>query len=530
MADLSDPSHSLPPPVPASEPPFEEPGGLAAMLAHVLLSRPARYVACWLVALAAAGFAAEQAWDCWNDPQRRDGNWGHCTIDFCGQYLMARMFATGHGRELYSRKVQEQVLAPVLPDSDGRPEGPSDLHELMSWIIAAPMGVDHPDWVPGGPEHRDLGGPLYPPVHGLLFSPLGWLNPRPAYRILQGVILLLTFYCGWVVERLSGGRAWCPIAAVLLMLFPGYNGTLNLAQNPIFSLSLLLTGWWQLQRGRPFLAGVLWGFLAFKPVWAVAFLLPPLLARRWRFLAAMVLTGAALIVATLPFVGIQVWFDWLEVGKVASWEYSRQESWTILARDLVTLPRRWLLSFHDGVATNPEDRLAHYLGMYPWLGVVGITVAIALWRRKQVHGTTGAGAAFLLLGGYFTCYHFMYYDVMLAALPVALLFTNPAQYLQPVFLGRSNKELLPVLLRYYRPTWDYLTPPPMPLLPGGLRPRWVVNPFPPLALLLLLALPPLCIRIDPSYHFPPMDTFVLLAIWTWAGAHVVAGRNSAEEG
>ena len=51
-----------------------------------------------------------------------DGNGGHCTVDFGGQYLMGRMLVTGNGGELYNRAVQRQVLAEVYPVADQDPE------------------------------------------------------------------------------------------------------------------------------------------------------------------------------------------------------------------------------------------------------------------------------------------------------------------------------------------------------------------------------------------------------------------------
>jgi hypothetical protein len=33
-------------------------------------------------------------------------------------------------------------------------------------------------------------------------------------------------------------------------------------------------------------------------------------------------TGAALVLLTLPFVGIDAWFDWLHVGKLANDAYA----------------------------------------------------------------------------------------------------------------------------------------------------------------------------------------------------------------
>src|SRR5205823_6328402 len=92
--------------------------------------------------------------------------------------------------------------------------------------------------------------------------------------------------------------------------------------------------------------GVVWGLFAFKPVWGLAFFLVPLLSGRWRMCLAMVGTGAALGLLTLPVVGVQTWFDWLQVGREAAGVYNVNENWIHLSRDLQGIPRRLLLDFN----------------------------------------------------------------------------------------------------------------------------------------------------------------------------------------
>ncbi len=500
---------------------WEEWQDLVAVGAFLLRPGP-RYLASWVLALAFTAFAARQSWTCWDDPRRGDGNWGHATIDFGGQWLMGHMIATGRGPELYNRRAHREVLEAAYPAADGQqdPNKKTDAEELLGWM----MGSEDPA--------SDLGGPLYPPVHGLLFAPLGALPPRQAYRALQVLILALVFVNGWLAERLTGGGVWWPVAAAVLMLFPGFNGTINLGQNAILTLTLLAAGWWQLRVGHPWRGGVLWGFLAFKPVWAAAFLLAPLLTRRWRFAAAMVLTGGLLAAATLPLVGWQAWLDWLAVGRIGSLEYSRQESWIILSRDLVGILRRWLLTFHENTAQEPQplQPLATILGGALWLSVTAATVAVALGRPHRVRSLAGPGAAILLLGCYFSCYHFMYYDVLVSALPVALLFTEPRRgwplarlrLLRGPESAAALAALDPAAPQEKPPAAQ--SPPPAVLL-AAFKPHWLRNLVPPLVLLGLLILPPVCFLYDSTYHFPPMDTFCLLALWVWCAWQVLAGRE-----
>jgi hypothetical protein len=352
---------------------------------------------------------------------------------------------------------------------------------------------------------------------------------------------------------MTEGRVWWPIALVFILMFPGFTGCIALGQNGIVTLTILLLGWWQLMRGREALAGVCWGILAFKPVWATTFLLVPLVTGRWRMAGTMIATGLAQIVLTLPLVGWRSWLDWLQIGQMAGRDYLRQENWIYLSRDLLGIPRRWLLHFDEGLArrlvwqseTTPgaeEHWLLTLLGWGLWTAVVAITLGV-VWRcRRQRESLRGPLPAFVLLGAMFSCYHFMYYDILVAGLPVLLLFTEPRRYFQLVFWHRprwlirwwksseiSNDEPLTAQMwSYHQPTLDCLEPPPMPLLPGGRKPRWAAAPMPPLILTLLLAVPAVSCLLDPTYHFPPSDTFALLGLWAWCGYRLLVPSPYAD--
>src|SRR5262249_33549648 len=155
------------------------------------------------------------------------------------------------------------------------------------------------------------------------------------------------------VSVLSRRGIWWPVAALVIILFPGFMGSLNLGQNATLTLTVLVWGWALIARGRPGWGGGVWGLLAFKPVWAMVFFLVLVLSRRWRTGLAMLATGAAWVLVTLPFVGLHSWFDWLYVGKEAALLYNTDHNWVFLSRDLLSIPRRGLLDFQDGVAREP---------------------------------------------------------------------------------------------------------------------------------------------------------------------------------
>jgi hypothetical protein len=239
---------------------------------------------------------------------------------------------------------------------------------------------------------------------------------------------------------------------------------------------------------------------------------------------------------TLPAVGFHSWLDWLQIGAEATRVYKVDENWVHLSRDLLGIPRRYLLDF--GEPARERDRLA--AGLIGWallLGVLGILTWVALRRpRRLARATTGPGAGFLLLGGWLCCFHFMYYDVVLGYLPVMLLLSVPRHYLRP---RRWRRALLEWERRLVRPGRPRPVVPPwgadladfnLPADAGRSRSGavvlrlasatpygWFRNSIPLLALLTLLALDGPLREWDLVSARDPLDTYCLLALWVWCG-------------
>jgi len=471
--------------------------------------------------------------------KRGGGNGGHAQIDFGGQWLMGRMLAQGLGRHLYHRDYLRAVVREAYPREDEIPpeersaaeEDQHDAENMMCWL----MGRDDPATVP------HVGGALYPPIHGLIMYPLGLLRPAQAYRVQQAIGILLALIAGAGICLLSEGRIWWPMGMAGVIFFPGFASALNLGQNSILVLTLLIWGWVFIARNRPVCGGIVWGLLAFKPVWAAAFFLVPLLTRRWRTCLAMLLTGLGLAAATLPWVGWQSWLDWLQVGHEASVLYATNGNWVLLSRDLVNIPRRWLIDF-SGDDSLHQSLTATLIGWSLLISVVACTAALSIFRKEQSQARTGPPAAFLLLGAWMSCYHFMYYDILLTALPVVLLLNEPRRYLKPVLVAVA---ILPEgvqksgLVQSYQPRLDCTAPSASGLLQIGDHNICVRNSM-TLTLIVLLALSDLLlpalrievsisapllkhvpipspIRYSTAYDGTPWPTFCVLALWLWCG-------------
>jgi hypothetical protein len=548
-----------------------------------LLNPRTRYVMSWLIAFGAAAIALTCGWLLFandSDQHRRDGNGGHATIDFGGQYLMGRMIVEGHGRQLYDRTYQRQVLQRNYPRHDEGPDqDKSDAENLMGWLmgeddsqvretlatfvlpLGAPNAVAAPPLLAVGEElwrpsratevakataplasnlplstvfflaagksmwetervakigSKHVGGPLYPPINALLYSPLALLPPHTAYRAMQLFVLLLAPIAGLAATRLSDGRIWWPVATTLVIAFPGYAPSLNLGQNAALTFVIAIWGWTLIAAGKPGLGGMVWGLLAFKPVWALAFFLVPLVTRRWRVCLAMVMTGGALILTTLPFVGTESWIDWLRVGREGTETYNFDRNWIELSRDLLSLPRRWL-DFDTPWRERRDLVWPLIVGWCLLVVALELTLRVAAVRRELIRKSSDAPAAFLLLGAWLSCFHFMYYDILLTALPLLLLFLDPRKYLSQrlfaVFPVEDAKKFQAHDL--YRPrkgadSW---------LMLSRVRPPriWVLNRMEPTILVLLFSTMYVFPLVGLGLRSLPYDTFCAIALWLWCG-------------
>ncbi|MCU0703907.1 MAG: DUF2029 domain-containing protein [Fimbriiglobus sp.] len=438
------------------------------------------------------------------DRVRVDKNNGHTWIDFGGQYVFGRTAADGHWRRLYDRDILRSTATAAYPldlqspgiqkyhtHPDTRPPdlGADDVKPDADRLLTSMIGEDHEtarnqrladvlgpslSGDPGNPlaavaglavglEQLEadrnsektrlgrplIGGPLYPPVHALLYAPLGTVrDTQLAYRLFQLLSVASVFGAGLAVRFLSQGRVWWPVATVILFVMPGMRPGLDLGQNHAITLCIVLTGWAIAARASEFGGGMVWGLLAFKPVWGLAFILAPVLLRKWRFVAGTAVGGISLCLTTLPLVGVEGWRNWLTVGQEAAAMYNTDVNWINLSRDVSGIPKRLFTDFSQPQPTGGD----------PWingvsnglLGAVGLLSAaigafggdtlpraLRIARRRGMgaavrdflsgRGTSYVGlrAGFVLIGGFLCCYRFMYYDAVLCSVGLAALFAHP---------------------------------------------------------------------------------------------------------
>jgi hypothetical protein len=552
-------------------------------------SRRLRYLLTWFLALSFAAGRIAHGHLCFQDSRpesdparRRDGNDGHVAIDFGGQWVMGRMLTRGFGQELYHRARQWEVAQQAFPRKrESIHPDEHDAEKMLSWF----MGRDNPRWRdvtgaavaplaatdplgefalvlhgnnqfapdrlgtllhPRGPP--GIGGPLYPPLHAFVMAPFALSDhPQAAYFAMQWVQLGLVFLAGLGINRMTSGRIWWPVATALLLIYPGCRGTVDLGQNSATTLCILVWGWVLVVHGRPGWGGIVWGLLAYKPVWALSYFGALVLLRQWRALIGMAACGCLLVVATLPFVGIQSWLDWLYVGKTAAALYSVDVNWISLSRDLFGIPRRFFLNF-DLSREQRDNVIAILLSWALWAAVLETTIRVYFASVSRATPLLGSLPAFVFFAAWLCTYRFMYYDSLISAFPLCVLLAEPRRFFTPKPVnGRPDPALA---------GGEWYQAPVATTLPHGGRSVWLTASFvlTIVALMLLVdnVLQPLKIEANivvgyladtktlPEGVSPtrprmvigssdryPWDTVGVLLLWLWCGLQLFWTRDDS---
>jgi hypothetical protein len=155
---------------------------------------------------------------------------------------------------------------------------------------------------------------FYPPVYWLLCAPLAYLGFYPAFFTW----ITLTFAFLLAALRRIAGR-WQLLWPILAYLPVIKNAAVG--ENAFLSTALLAFGLLHLER-RPYLAGLFFGGLCYKP----HFLLPVgillLAGLQWRAILTAALSAATLCLAAAVLYGWQPWIDYFTIAVPhAAWAF-----------------------------------------------------------------------------------------------------------------------------------------------------------------------------------------------------------------
>ena len=239
---------------------------------------------------------------------------------------------------------------------------------------------------------------FYPPTYLLFCLPLGLLPYLAALALWLG----LSFAAMLAALRALSRRFAHPL---VVLAFPGVLATVGHGQNGFLTTALFAGGASLLER-RPLLAGALFGALGFKPQLAAVIPFGLLLAGRYRALAGMAASAAALAAASLFAFGWDAWAAFLAETPLTR---------ATLERGLVDFAK--MPSVYAAVrelgAGSPLAYAAQGLAALVALG----GLALALRRERDARLQCAAMAVATCL----TTPFLLDYDLTLLIVPVAIL-------------------------------------------------------------------------------------------------------------
>tara|TARA_R110000868_G_scaffold17357_2_gene76423 strand:- start:16013 stop:17212 length:1200 start_codon:yes stop_codon:yes gene_type:complete len=149
----------------------------------------------------------------------------------------------------------------------------------------------------------------YPPVYQMLVAPLALLPYGLSWLVFVGAGLAL--YVATVRPLFADGFASKSDVVFLLLAFPGAFICVFHGQNSLYSAAIFAGGLLLLERGQPYLAGLVLGLLIYKPQLGLLLPLAFLVSGQWRVLIATGLSAVAICGLSAVLLGPELWLTFI---------------------------------------------------------------------------------------------------------------------------------------------------------------------------------------------------------------------------
>jgi alpha-1,2-mannosyltransferase len=243
---------------------------------------------------------------------------------------------------------------------------------------------------------------LYPPVYLLVCSPLTVL-PIFFSFIAFDIITLLMFLS--VVRRILGetGYGWLLPA----LAFPPTIWTLGYGQNSFLTAALIGAGTLLIDR-RPFLAGLLFGMLCYKPHFALLIPVAFIAGRRWPAFFGAAISVSIIVGVSLLVLGLDTWQAYFRsfFGSAATYDLAVEHANIFASISPVAAARLFGVSAVD----------ARYVQAAATLSAVFLVGWV--WR---INATLATRAAVLAASALIAAPYGLLYDLVIAAIAGAWL-------------------------------------------------------------------------------------------------------------
>jgi hypothetical protein len=164
------------------------------------------------------------------------------------------------------------------------------------------------------PETRpDAFQPVYGPQVALAFAPLSALSYTRAVGLwltISGCLYLAA--SAMTVRTVRGSGLPVMTLAVLLLASPAFNVLLVSGQTSAVALLAIVVAWRALVKGRPLVAGIALGVLAYKPSLLAGVVAVLTVAGEWRILAGIGATASAQLLVAAAWAGPETMMRYAE--------------------------------------------------------------------------------------------------------------------------------------------------------------------------------------------------------------------------
>jgi len=230
------------------------------------------------------------------------------------------------------------------------------------------INVQFGDWLSKPLPYRPW---VYPPSFLLLLVPFGLLGFFTSYvlfQVLSATALVLALSVT-ARQALEGS-----VIALCAILCPA--GAINVIDGQLtFLIAALVIGGFRIAETRPYLGGIVLGFLSIKPQFALLVPFALVACGQWRSLAAMIFSAVVLAGASAAILGIAPWLAWIHQTTVNLG--GTDSSW-------VAAGRMWGNSVYTcAVLLGASQALASYLQLAAI--TAGTAAVISAFRAPGLH-------------------------------------------------------------------------------------------------------------------------------------------------
>lgn len=236
---------------------------------------------------------------------------------------------------------------------------------------------------------------IYPPLPAILLAIPSWFGKIPLYVVLSILNAVAWWYTGMFANAMTGsGRKpgpWLealPAAVTVTFVFDMF----DLGQPNLVLLAMMLYGFWNLQRQRPWLAGFMFALATAIKVFPIAVLPYLVWRRKWAAVVGTIaFTGILLYVAPAPIRGFErnaaelaTWYQAM-VGSSSEKGFGQrdEQNWSWVNQSLIAVTHRLVrpINYNQEDANKPPRTM----------NIIDVDYRTANWIVLAVAALVGLG-------------------------------------------------------------------------------------------------------------------------------------------